>query len=79
MNNPLRMAVVLVLGLVAAVCALVFSAARSDFVFRGCPAIQRAEWEATANCADGWFAQVFFGGGTVLVAVAAAILWRWRA
>lgn len=37
---------------------LIFASARSDFVMRGCPDIPRAEWHSTANCSDGWFAQV---------------------
>ncbi|MEL7165588.1 MAG: hypothetical protein AAGL96_08940 [Pseudomonadota bacterium] len=78
MSKPVRIAGVLLLGFVAAVCALIVSAARADFAFRGCPDLPRAEWEATANCADGWFAQLFFGGAALLMAVAAAVLWRWR-
>ena len=47
--------------LVAAWSALIASAARSDFVFRGCPDIPRDSWDLTANCADGSFAQMLFG------------------
>ena len=47
--------------LVAAWSALIASAARSDFMFRGCPDIPKETWELTANCADGSFGQVLFG------------------
>lgn len=63
--------------LVALICGLVTSAARSDFTFRGCPDIPRSSWEATANCADGWLAQLVFGvSGVALICVAVG-LWRW--
>lgn len=56
-----RILLVLILGFIAAGSALIFSAARSDFVFRGCPDLNRSEWGATVNCSDGWLAQVVFG------------------
>ena len=65
------------LSLIAAgLGAVVWSAARSDFRFRGCPEIARSEWPATANCQDGWFAMVAFGGGAAaLVLMAVWLLW----
>ncbi|MCH2165699.1 MAG: hypothetical protein MK098_13745 [Marinovum sp.] len=62
----------------ASLCGLVFSAARSDFVFRGCPTMPRAEWGTTANCADGWFAQVAFGIGMLALMAAVYGVWRWK-
>ena len=63
-------------GVAGLMCALLFSAARSDFTFRGCPDIPRAEWEATVNCADGWLAQVVFGALGVGLAIVAFVIWR---
>lgn len=62
----------------AGLSGLVWSAARSDFRGRGCPEIDRAEWDATANCADGWFAMVLFGGGALVLGAAAVGLIRRR-
>ncbi len=64
--------------LAGALSAMLASAARSDFVFRGCPGIPRAEWEATANCADGRFGQVLFALGTVLCLGLAIAVWPRR-
>lgn len=64
----------------AALAGLMWWAARSDFVFRGCPDIPRDEWELTANCGDGWFGMVLFGSLAVICAAWAAVLvWRWFA
>ena len=62
----------------AIICGLLVSAARSDFTFRGCQDIPRAEWEATANCADGWLAQLIFGLAGLALMLSALVLWRWR-
>ena len=62
----------------AIICGRLVSAARADFTFRGCQDIRRAEWEATANCADGWLAQVIFGLAGLALMLAAVVLWRWR-
>ncbi len=64
------------LGLGAAVCALIAVAARADFVFRGCDDIPRAEWEATVNCLDGWFAQVVMSGLALGILAASALVWQ---
>ncbi len=69
----MRIVVSLVLVLIAAGSALIFSAARSDFSFRGCPDIPRDEWEMTLNCSDGSLAQIVFGG-VALISFALAIL-----
>ncbi|MEL7105126.1 MAG: hypothetical protein AAGM21_04345 [Pseudomonadota bacterium] len=61
----------------AGVSGLIALAARSDFRFRGCGEIARADWPQTANCADGWFGMVAFGGAAVVLAVLAGwMVWR---
>ena len=63
---PRRAPMIWVLRIIAAgvmagmafLSGLIFAAARSDFVMRDCPDIPRAEWPWTADCSDGWFAQV---------------------
>ena len=45
----------------AGLSGLIWSAARSDFTFRGCPDVPRESWEATVNCSDAWFAMSLFG------------------
>ena len=77
MTNLRRVAAVL-LVLASGLSGLIFSAARSDFVMRDCPAIPRADWGATANCADGWFAQVLFAAGVAVCLGLALVLWPWR-
>lgn len=78
MTSPLRIAGAAALTLFALISALIMSAARSDFVFRGCPDIPDTEWGATANCSDAWLAQVLFGGLGLGLLVAAALIWRRR-
>lgn len=70
----MRRTLAIIAALGAGLSGLIWHAARSDFRFRGCPEIDRAEWDATANCADGWFAMVFFGGSAVALGVAAVWL-----
>lgn len=77
MTNLRRLAAVL-LVLAGGLSGLMFSAARSDFVMRDCPGIPRAEWGATANCADGSFAQVLFGVTSALFIGLALVLWPRR-
>jgi len=79
MTRALRMASGAVLLVLALACALIASASRSDFMFRGCADIPRGDWDATANCSDAWFAQAFFGGLGVMAFVSALLAWRWRA
>lgn len=80
MRGVVRIAGFVVCAIGAAICALIVLAARSDFTFRGCGDIPRAEWGTTANCADAWFAQVMFGGLTLgLIAGLVAIWWGERA
>jgi len=64
-------------GLGAALSGLTWLAARSDVRFRGCRDIDRVEWAATANCADGRFAPVLFGDATVVLgAIAVRLIWK---
>lgn len=63
--------------LAARVAGLIALAARSDFRFRGCGEIARADWPQTVNCADGWFGMVTFGGAAVVLAgLAGVLVWR---
>lgn len=75
-QRAVRIAVVGGLALGAAICALIAVAARTDFVFRGCGDIPRAEWEATVNCLDGWFAQVVMSGLALGLLGASAFIWQ---
>ena len=75
-QQAVRIAVVGGLALGAAISALIAVAARADFVFRGCDDIPRAEWEATVNCLDGWFAQVLMSGLALGLFVASALVWQ---
>lgn len=62
----------------AAASGLIFAAARSDFVFRGCHDMARKDWSATVNCEDSWFAQVAFGGMCGLLMSLSAVLFYRR-
>lgn len=62
----MRIVAVVILLALAAGSALIFTAARSDFTFRGCPDIPREDWVMTVNCSDGSLAQLVFGGITAL-------------
>lgn len=78
MTSAVRIAGAGVLTLVALFCALILSAARSDFLFRGCDGMSRADWGATANCSDAWLAQVLMGVIGFGCLIGAVLIWRRR-
>ena len=76
MFEVLRIPFLLTFLLVGVLSALIVSAARSDFLFRGCGEIPRSEWSFTANCADAWFAQMVFAVSVFLCVIGTVLIWR---
>ena len=78
MTRALRLAAGGLLAIFGLASGLVAWAARSDFLYRDCQNIPRADWPASANCSDGWFGQTVFGAIAFALLAAALFLWRRR-